>query len=81
MHKNVPDAAIEIPWTISYIIRKRAQIDSFSELPQEKRPPDKIIWDGTVEDMEDWFDRVFQRKGKKELPDEFVFDISEDDIE
>jgi hypothetical protein len=77
LHNNLPSAD-ELPWTISYVIRKRAQIDSFAELPKEKRPPDKIIWDGSVEDIDDWFDRVFGRKSK--IDDEFVFTINEDDI-
>jgi len=36
------------------------QIDSFMELPKEKRPP-KTIWDDS-EKLDDWFDRVFDRK-------------------
>jgi len=77
LHENLPSAD-ELPWTISYVVRKRAQLDSFAELPKEKRPPDKMIWDGSVEDIEDWFERVFGKKPK--LQDEFTFDISEDDI-
>jgi len=52
--KNIED----IPHSISYVIRKRQQIDSLSELPKDKRPPEKMIWDGSPEDMEDWIDNV-----------------------
>ena len=77
MHKDLP-AADELPWTISYVIRKRAQLDSFGELPKEKRPPDDMIWYGTPEDIDRWFDRVFN---KKRAPDqEVILDISEDEI-
>jgi len=38
------------------------QIDSLNELPQEKRPPESMIWDGTAEDIESWLDRVFKKK-------------------
>jgi len=36
------------------------QIDSFMELPKEKRPP-KDMWN-KQEELDDWFDRVFDRK-------------------
>lgn len=51
----------ELPYTISYVIRKRSQVDSFRELPKEKRPTEKMIWDGTSEEVEDWFDDIFKR--------------------
>lgn len=57
----------DIPYTISYIIRKRQQVDNLSELPKEKRPPDSIVWDGTPEEMEDWLDRVFNKNIKDTL--------------
>lgn len=52
----------ELPYTISYVIRKRQQIDSLNELPSEKRPPEEIIWDGTPEELDEWLDRVYDRK-------------------
>jgi hypothetical protein len=55
------------------------QLDSFQEIPSEKRPPDDIIWDGTPEEMDDWFDKVFNRKNKQR-PDEIILNISEGDI-
>ena len=54
----------DLPHTISFVIRKRQQIDSFYELPKEKRPPDDIIWEGTSEELEDWLDDVLGRKPK-----------------
>jgi len=47
-----------IPYTISYVIRKHLQIDNLSELPKEKRPPDKLLWDGYSEELEEWIERV-----------------------
>ena len=52
----------DLPHTISYIIRKRQQVDNLNELSKEKRPPESVIWDGTPEEMEDWLDRVFNKK-------------------
>lgn len=77
MHKDLPPAD-ELPWTINYVIKKRAQIDSFQELPKEKRPPDDIIWYGTPEDLDRWFDKVLDRKEKP--GEEVLLDIRDDEI-
>jgi hypothetical protein len=47
----------DLPFTFSYLVRKRMQIDSWMELPKEKRPPESI-WDDPDE-LEEWFDRVY----------------------
>lgn len=54
----------DIPYTISYIIRKRQQIDNLNELPKNKRPTEEMIWDGTSEEIEEWLDKVFDKKHK-----------------
>lgn len=69
----------EIPYTISFVIRKRQQIDNLNELTKDKRPPESMIWDGTAEDIEEWLDKVFDSKKKGE--NQLVFDISKNDIE
>jgi len=61
----------EYPHTISFCCRKQMQIDSFMELPKEKRPP-KSIWNDS-DKLENWFDRVFERGESANLE----FDISE----
>lgn len=76
LHSDLP-AADKLPWTISYVIRKRAQIDSFMELSKEKRPPERMIWYGTPDEIEDWFDKVFSNRTPQ---NEFVVQVSEDDI-
>ena len=43
-------------------MRKLKQIDSFSELSKDKRPPDDIIWEGTQDDIDSWIDRVIYKK-------------------
>lgn len=55
----------DIPYTISFVIRKRQQIDNLNELPKEKRPTEDIIWNGTPEEMEEWLDKVFDHKKDK----------------
>lgn len=67
----------EVPYTISYVIRKRQQIDSFNEFPKEKRPPDSLIWDGSSEEIEEWFDKVLDRKNKGQVDTTISIDLSE----
>lgn len=52
----------DIPYTISYVIRKRLQIDNLNELPKDKRPPESLIWDGTSKELDSWIERVFSTK-------------------
>jgi len=66
----------DVPHTISYVIRKMQQIDSLSELPKEKRPPDSVLWDGTPEDLDDWISKVLDRK-QAELTDIRLSDVEE----
>jgi hypothetical protein len=55
------------------------QIENLMELPKEKRPPDEIIWDGTVEEMDEWLDKVLDPKKKSQQTVELV--IKGDEIE
>lgn len=56
---------IDLPYTISYVIRKRIQVSNLQEIPKDKRPPDLMIWDKPNEDIDEWLERVFDRKEKK----------------
>lgn len=67
----------ELPYTISYVIRKRQQIDSYNELEESKRPPDDLIWDGTVEEIENWLNSVL-KTGKA---NDAVISFSPDEVE
>jgi hypothetical protein len=67
----------DTPHTISYVIRKRQQIDSLSELPPEKRPTDEIIWDGTPEDLDEWIEKVFDSKHKATITDINLSEVEE----
>ena len=61
----------ELPYTISYAIRKRSQIDNLNELPEAKRPPEYIIWSNNPEDLDDWLDKVMPKDGKTAPSDTF----------
>ncbi len=65
-----------LPYTISYVLRKRMQIDNLSELSKDKRPPDAVIWDGTSEELDDWLERVFDNK--KQINTDIIIDDVEE---
>lgn len=67
----------DIPYTMSYVIRKRQQIDSFNELTEDKRPPESIVWDGTNEEIDSWIKSVI----KHERNPNTSLVITEDEIE
>jgi hypothetical protein len=65
-----------IPYTLAYAIRTQEQIDSFYELPKEKRPP-KNIWHNEYK-INEWYEEVVfsDRDSSK---DYLEFDLSEVD--
>lgn len=71
------NSPIDLPWTMSFVARKRLQVDNLTELPKEKRPPDSVLWWGSPEELEDWLDKVMNRKEKE--PD-VGFVIQSEDI-
>lgn len=75
LDKNVIELQ-DIPYTISYVLRKRIQIDNLNELPKDKRPPEKMIWDGGSNELDNWLERVMG--GKQDSM--FEFDIDESEI-
>jgi len=75
------DTLLNLPHTISFVIRKRQQIDSLNELPKEKRPTEFMVWEGTSDDIERWLDKVFPKDSKKEHQFGNKVIISEDEIE
>jgi hypothetical protein len=52
-------------------------VDSLSELSKEKRPPERLIWYGKSEDLEEWMDNV---TGAKKSQNIVEFEIDEGDI-
>jgi hypothetical protein len=69
-----------MPWTMTFVIRKRQQVDGLNEMPKEKRPPDKIIWWGTPEELEEWIEKVYPSKGNKAEEDGINMIISDSEI-
>lgn len=54
----------DIPYTVSYVVRKRQQVDNINELPEEKRPPELMIWDGNVDELNEWINNTLSGKRK-----------------
>lgn len=67
----------DIPHTISYVIRKRIQVDNLNELPKEKRPPIKMLWEGTSEEIDEFLEKVFDVKKKIEDDIILISDVEE----
>lgn len=78
LHTSLIDVT-EIPHTISYFIRKCAQILSFNDLPTEKRPPE-YMWDSSNM-LDDWFDTVFDRKETSDNPTGLTVIIEDEEYE
>lgn len=72
------ESPIDLPWTMSFVARKRLQVDNLTELPKEKRPPDSILWWGSPEELEDWLDKVMHHE---EPEPDIGFVIQSEDIE
>jgi len=68
----------DTPYTISFVIRKRQQVDNLYELPKDKRPTEQLIWEGSAEEIDEWIEKVF---GKKKEETNNVAVISLDDVE
>lgn len=49
----------DLPHTISFVIRKRIQVDNLNQLPKEKRPTVKMMWEGTSEEIDEFLERVY----------------------
>ena len=54
----------ELPHTVSFAIMFAAKLNSFNELPKDKRPP-RGIYDKPYK-LEQWFDEVFDTKNPRE---------------
>ena len=55
---GLPTSSYDMPHTVNTVIRYREMIDSFNELPKDKRPPESIWF--SSERLERWFDDVFR---------------------
>lgn len=54
----------DLPYTLSYIIRKRTQFDNLMEIPKEDRPKnfDELIFNSTGDELEEYLEDLFNRR-------------------
>lgn len=50
----------DLPYTMSFVIRKRIQMDNLNELPKEKRPPESVLWSSNPDHLDDWLEKVMK---------------------
>ena len=55
--------ATDLPHTISLAVTYRTRINSFYELPKDKRPP-RDLWDKPHQ-LDEFFEQVFKTEGNK----------------
>lgn len=65
----------DLPHTLTSALQYRARIDSFNDLPEDKRPP-RNLWDKPYR-LKDFFDEVFNSEGSKTK----AIDIDMEDVE
>lgn len=65
----------DMPHTLSYALLYRSRIDSFQELPSDKRPP-RNLWDKPSR-LSEFFDKVFKLKDSNESKDYIDFDTED----
>lgn len=65
---------------MSYVIRKRMQVDNFNEMSKEKRPTEDMIWNGTPEELEKWVEEAYGVVDTHRR-DEIPFVIKENEVE
>ena len=74
------ETATDLPHTLAYAIMYRERIDSFNELPKDKRPP-RNLWDKPYA-LSDYFDDLWgDKEGKPKDTSQQYYDIDEGDVE
>lgn len=68
--------ADDLPHTVTSAVLYRMKIDSFNEMPKDKRPP-RDLWNKPHK-LEKYLDTIWDKDTKKET--EFI-DFNEEDIE
>ena len=67
--EGLSDSSDDLPHTITYALMYRVKIDSFNELPKDKRPP-RDLWN-KAHKLDEFFDDVFDVKSSKNK-DKFI---------
>lgn len=71
------DDVLDLPHTISFAILYRERIDSFNELPKDKRPP-RNLWDKPSA-LNDFLETIWDDKNtqKRNKPEFYEYDLED----
>ena len=72
------EEAIDLPYTISFCVLYRTRIDSFQNLPKDKRPP-RDLWDKPFR-LTKFLDEVWDKDKEPKTKTEFI-EYDEEDAE
>lgn len=72
------ESAADIPHTISYALIYRSRIDSFYNLPKDKRPP-RALWDKPYR-LSQFLEDVWKPENEKSKHTEFI-EWDDEDVE
>jgi len=68
-----------MPHTVSYTVMHRLRINSFNELPKDKRPP-RDLWSKPYR-LEEFFEDVFKVDGSSEGKGKKFIEFNPEDVE
>jgi hypothetical protein len=68
-------AAEDLPYTISFAVAHRARINSFNELPKDKRPP-RDLWHKPHK-LDEFLETIWDTDDKKPTKEYVEFDLGE----
>lgn len=68
------ETAVDLPHTISYAILYRERLNSFNELPKDKRPP-RNLWDKPYA-LSQFLDTIWDKDTKKR-EDFYEYDVGD----
>jgi hypothetical protein len=66
---------LDLPYTLTFAISYRARLNSFNELPKERRPP-RNLWD-KPQQLTEFLDSVWDDKKIKKDKDYIDIDLEE----
>ncbi len=67
----------DMPHTLAFALIYRSRIDSFNDLPKDKRPP-RNLWDKPHR-LSEFLDSVFKKEGSDDSKD--FIDFNSEDVE
>lgn len=70
---------MDLPHTLSFAVLYRKRIDSFGQLPKDKRPP-RNLWDKPVR-LEEYLEKVWDTDSTKDKGSIEYLDFDDEEVE